>query len=212
MVTHHAPARSSLRRRAPASPNETNCHNGDPFGPRQVLSFRRREARLARTALRRESCLPGSVARSPLGLLKGVPSPRDLAGRSVRVVSGAVGYAQALKQGTVPGPLLLAIRAANQLAERILEQPAPTPTAAQRRTLLAVAAQLRAMTSQIIVTADSRDAHSTEAELAQLIKRTLTLIERVTAETLSLDPRAVIDTEAWLAPSSDSDPAQSKSE
>jgi hypothetical protein len=127
-----------------------------------------------------------------------------LASRSLRVVSSAVGYAQALRQRGVPGPLLLAIRAANQLAERILAQPVPAPTDAQRRTLLAVGAQLRIMTSSIIVTSDASDPHSTEAELALLIRRTLTLIERVTAEPVALDARAVIETEAWLADSSPS--------
>jgi hypothetical protein len=99
---------------------------------------------------------------------------------------------------------LLAIRAANQLAEHILAQPVPTPTPAQRRTLLGVGAQLRAMTSLIIVTTDANDPHSAEAELAQLIRRTLTLIERVTAEPLAIDSRSVIETEAWIAPSSPS--------
>jgi hypothetical protein len=128
-----------------------------------------------------------------------------LASRSLGVVSSAVGYAQALRQSGLPGPLLLAIRAANQLAERILEQPVPVPTDAQRRTLLAVGAQLRIMTSAIIVTSDRSDPQSTEAELALLIRRTLTLIERVTAQPVALDSRAVIETDAWLADSSPSE-------
>ena len=122
------------------------------------------------------------------------------------LISGAFGYLQALKQGTAPGPLLLAIRAANQMAQRILEQPTPSPTPAQRRTLLAAGAQLRAMTSRIIVSRDAREPQSTEAELAELVRRTLTLIDRVTVGPPALDSldgpgsQKVIDAKLWVAP------------
>jgi len=118
---------------------------------------------------------------------------RDFAQRSLGRVAD---YVLALKAGTAQSPLLLLLRAANELAQRILEQPSPVPTAAQRRRLLALAAQLRAMTSRIIVSAEASDPKSVEGELAQLIRRTFELIERVTAQPLALDTRNVIDVEA----------------
>jgi hypothetical protein len=117
---------------------------------------------------------------------------RRLAQRSLGLVAG---YVQALKAGTAPSPLLLVIRAANELARRILEQPSPLPTPAQRRTLLALAAQLRTMTSRVIVSAEGSDPKSMEGELAELIRRTLELVDRVTAEPPALEPRNVIDVE-----------------
>jgi hypothetical protein len=148
------------------------------------------------------------VARQPLSrLLKGVKGPRELAARSRGLVAGAFDYARLVKEGKVPGPLLLTLRAANELARRIQEQPSPTPTRAQRLTLLAAGAQLRALSSRIIVSTDSNDPQSVEAELAELIRRTLTLIDRVTAESPAIsasqngpDARQVIDTEGWPAP------------
>ncbi len=146
------------------------------------------------------------MARSPFrGLLKVGAAPRDLATRSLGVIAGVFDYARLVKEGKVPGPLLLTIRAANDLARRILEQPSPTPTAAQRRTLLAAGAQLRALTSRIIISTEGRDPASVEAELAELIARTLTLIDRATAEPLAIDAeqageRRVIDAEGWVAP------------
>ncbi len=118
---------------------------------------------------------------------------RHLAQRSLGLVAG---YVQALRVGTAPSPLLLVIRAANELARRILEQPSPVPNRAQRRRLLALAAQLRAMTSRIIVSAEGRDPKSVEGELAELIRRTLELVDRVTAEPAALEPSNVIDVEA----------------
>ncbi len=137
------------------------------------------------------------MARPPLReLLRIGESPRGLATRSLGLLSSAASY---LKEA---GPLLLTIRAANELARRILEQPSPTATPAQRRTLLAAGAQLRALTSRIIISADGRDPHSVEAELAELIRRTLTLIDRVTADSpeLANDRSRVIDTEGWIPP------------
>ena len=94
---------------------------------------------------------------------------------------------------------MLLIRSANQLAERILEQPSPVPSPSQRRTLLALSAQLRAMTSRIIVTAEGRDPNSVEGELAELVRRTLELVDRVSAEPPAIAPdnaQNVIDVEA----------------
>ncbi|HEY0469246.1 MAG TPA: hypothetical protein VGC79_33870, partial [Polyangiaceae bacterium] len=103
---------------------------------------------------------------------------------------------QASQAGLVPSPLLLVIRSANQLAQRILEQPSPVATAAQRRTLQVLSAQLRTMTARIIVTADGRDPKSLEGELAELVRRTLELVERVSAEPPAIDRGPVIDVDA----------------
>ena len=118
---------------------------------------------------------------------------RDLAQRSLGRVAG---YVLALKAGTAPSPLLLVIRAANELASRILEQPSPVATPAQRRRLLALAAQLRTMTSRILISAEGTDPKSVEGELAELIRRTLQLVERATAEPPAIAERNVIDVEA----------------
>jgi hypothetical protein len=122
--------------------------------------------------------------------------PRDLAQRSLGLVANVVGYVQASKAGLAPSPLLLVIRSANQLAERILEQPTPVATAGQRRTLLSLSTQLRAMTSRIIVSADGRDPKSLEGELAELIRRTLELVDRVSAEPPAIERSNVIDVDA----------------
>ena len=119
--------------------------------------------------------------------------PRDLAQRSLGRVAS---YVLALKAGTAPSPLLLVIRAANELASRILEQPSPVATPAQRRRLLALAAQLRTMTSRILISAEGTDPKSVEGELAELIRRTLQLVERATAEPPAIEERSVIDVEA----------------
>lgn len=121
---------------------------------------------------------------------------RDLAQRSLGLVANAVNYVQASRSGAVPSPLWHLIHSANQLVERILLQPSPVATPSQRRTLLALSAQLRAMSSRIIVTASGRDPKSVEAELAELVRRTLELIERVTAEPPAIDRDNVIDVEA----------------
>ena len=117
---------------------------------------------------------------------------RALAQRSLGLVAG---YVQALKAGTAPSPLLLVIRAANELARHILEQPSPVATAAQRRKLLALAAQLRRMTSRILISAEGSDPRSVEGELAALIRRTLELVDRATAEPPASDAGNIIDVE-----------------
>ena len=52
------------------------------------------------------------------------------------------------------------------------------------------------MTSLIIVTADGRDPKSVEGELAALVRRTLELVDRVSADPPAIDPGNVIDVEA----------------
>jgi len=91
---------------------------------------------------------------------------------------------------------LLLIRSVNQLAEHILAQPTPVASPGQRRTLLALSSQLRAMTARIIISADGRDPKSLEGELAELVRRTLELVERACAEPPTLDRGNVIDVDA----------------
>jgi|GEM_PF-1160076 len=126
--------------------------------------------------------------------------PRDLARRSLGLAASVVGYLQESRAGSTPSPLLIVIRSANALAQRILEQPSPVATPAQRRALLALTSQLRAMTSRIVITADGRDPKSVEGELAELIRRTLELVERATAEPVAIEEGQgkgnVIDVEA----------------
>lgn len=122
--------------------------------------------------------------------------PRVLAERSLGLVAGALSYVQAVKAGEAPSPLLLAIRAASELAQRILDQPSPVATPAQRQRLQALGAQLRFMTARILVSAEGQDPKSVEGELAELVRRTLQLIEHATAEPTALEPRSVIDVEA----------------
>ena len=122
--------------------------------------------------------------------------PRDLAQRSLGLVAGVVSYVQASKAGIAPSPLLLLIRSVNQLAERILAQPTPVASPAQRRTLQALSTQVRVMASRIIVTADGTDPHSVEGELTELIRRTLELVDRVSAEPPAIDQGKVIDVDA----------------
>jgi len=122
--------------------------------------------------------------------------PRDLAQRSLGLVAGVVHYVQASRAGVAPSPVHLLVRSANQLAERILAQPSPIATPAQRRTLQALSAQLKAMTVRIIISADGRDPKSLEGELAELVRRTLELVERACAEPPTLDRGNVIDVDA----------------
>ncbi|HEX2670363.1 MAG TPA: hypothetical protein VHM25_05795, partial [Polyangiaceae bacterium] len=112
------------------------------------------------------------------------------------IVAGVTSYVKASQAGLAPSPLLLLVRSANQLAERIKSQPSPVPTASQRRALLAMSAQLRAMTARVIVTAEGRDPKSLEGELAELVRRTLELIDRVCAEPAAIDAGNVIDVDA----------------
>jgi hypothetical protein len=143
------------------------------------------------------ACRIRSVARAPLGrLANSVAGSRDWANRSLGLVAGSLAYLRAMREGTVPGPLLLAIRAANELAARLAQQNAPPATPAQRRTLLAAAAQIRLLTRGIIVSAEGRDPKSLEAELSLLIQRTLALVDQVTAE--SADGRAISVVETHL--------------
>jgi hypothetical protein len=94
---------------------------------------------------------------------------------------------QVRRRGAVPSALVLALRAANKLAQSLSEQPNPQPTPGQRRALLAAAAQIRKLSAGIIVTADKAAPDTVEFALAELISGTLTLIEHVTAEPLTID-------------------------
>ena len=120
-------------------------------------------------------------------------NPRELARRSLGLVAGVTSYVKASQAGHLPSPLLLLVRSANQLAERISSQPSPVPSASQRRALLAMSAQLRAMTARVIISAEGRDPKSLEGELAELVRRTLELIDRVSAESPAIDTGDAID-------------------
>lgn len=120
-------------------------------------------------------------------------NPRDLAQRSLGLVASAANYVRATQAGLAPSPLLLLVRSANQMAERIAQQPSPVASPSQRRTLQAMSAQLRAMTARIIINADGHDPKSLEAEMAELVRRTLELIERVCAEPTAIHAGNVID-------------------
>ncbi|HET7540393.1 MAG TPA: hypothetical protein VFK05_11000 [Polyangiaceae bacterium] len=121
--------------------------------------------------------------------------PGELAQRSLGLVASVANYVQATQAGVAPSPLLLLVRSANQLAARIAAQPSSVPTPSQRRTLAVLAVQLRAMTSRIIVSTDARDPKSLEAELSELVRRTLELVERVSAEPPPIDAGKVVDVE-----------------
>ncbi|MEI9952281.1 MAG: hypothetical protein WDO74_25655 [Pseudomonadota bacterium] len=125
-------------------------------------------------------------------------NPRDLAQRSLGLMTSVASFVQRNKGSIAPSALLLVIRSANQLAEHILNQPLPVATPAQRRTLLALSTQLRAMAARIVVTADARQPQTVEAELTELIRRTLEIVERACAEPPAIEPGRgnVIDVEA----------------
>jgi hypothetical protein len=100
----------------------------------------------------------------------------------------------------LPSPLWLALRSANQMAQRLLDQSATTlgsnrrgepPTEAQRRALLAAGAQIRNMAAGILATGGARDPGSVEFQLAELISRTLALTDQVTREPLTIDAAEV---------------------
>jgi hypothetical protein len=117
---------------------------------------------------------------------------RRLAARTSAVLGNSAAFLESLrKRGTVPRPLLLAIRSANQLAQLLVEQRAPSPTPAQRRVLLAAATQIRTAAAGILGSDAARDPESVESALAELISRTLLLIDQVTAEVPTFDASEV---------------------
>ena len=122
--------------------------------------------------------------------------PRELAERSLGLVASVTSYVKASQAGLAPSPLLLLVRSANQMAERIAQQPSPVATPSQRRALSAMSAQLKTMSSRIIISSGARDPQSLEGELAELIRRTLDLVERVSAEPPAIDAGNVIDVDA----------------
>lgn len=143
------------------------------------------------------------VARPPLiSLAKRVAGTSDLARRSAGLVKSSLAYVQRLRAGKSAGPLLLAVRAANDLAQKILEQPSPQPSPAQRRVLLSAAAQIRTLARGVIVSSDARDPESLESELSELIRRTLALIDRVTAEAPVFEVREAAATAVISEPDS----------
>jgi len=98
-------------------------------------------------------------------------------------------------------PLVLALRAANKLAASLANQPSRTLTHAQRCALNDAAARIRALASHIIVTADANRPNTVEYELAELIRRTLALVERVAREPEAIEATVVEVTPKLEAPS-----------
>ena len=129
------------------------------------------------------------MAWSPLVLSKNrFAAAHSLARRTSALLRNSSRFLEQLRNsGGLPSPLWLALRGANQLAQRLLDHPAKPPTAAQRRALLAAGAQIRTMAAGILATGGARDPSSVEFQLAELISRTITLIDQVTREPLSID-------------------------
>jgi hypothetical protein len=129
------------------------------------------------------------MAWSPLALrnTRLAVARRLVARTSALLGNSATLLDQLRKSGGIPSPLYLALRAANKLAQTLAEHPAAPPTAAQRRALLAAAAQIRTMAGSILITGSASDPGSVEFQLAELITRTLALIDQVTAEPLTID-------------------------
>ena len=124
------------------------------------------------------------MARFALTLRKSrFDAGRRLVARTSALLGSSAGVLdRALKRGLLAGPLLLVLRAANKLAQSLLDHPAAPPTPAQRRALQAAGAQIRLMASSILASERAHDADSVEHELIELISRTLTLIEHVTQQ------------------------------
>lgn len=98
---------------------------------------------------------------------------------------------RARQSGALTTPLVLALRAANKLAASLAEQPNKPLTADQRRALNNAASHIRALASSIIVSANAREPNTVEYELAELIRRTLALVERVAAEPFTIETTLV---------------------
>lgn len=117
---------------------------------------------------------------------------RRLASRTSALLSSSAGVLDELrKRGALTTPLLLALRAANKLAKTLAEQPAKTPTQAQRRALLSARAQIEQLAAGILASGAAADPNTVEHELGQLIARTLSLIDQVTAEPPSIETHLV---------------------
>ena len=129
------------------------------------------------------------MAWSPLALRsKHLGLARRLVARTSALLSNSATLLdQFRKSGAVPSPLWLALRGANELAQKLLERDAPPPTPLQRRALLTAGAQIRSMTAGILATGGASDPSSVEFQLAELISKTLTLIDQVTAEPLTIE-------------------------
>jgi len=107
---------------------------------------------------------------------------RGLAEHALALAGSAVDLATRVKKGGASGPLVLAIRATSGLVGALAERPMPPPTAAQRLALSAAAGQLRGIASRVLPSEEGRDPRSLEFAVAQLIARTLVLIELASRE------------------------------
>src|SRR5207237_1032688 len=99
------------------------------------------------------------MAWSPLALRKArLEATRRLVARtSVLLGDSAAFIEQVRARGALPSALLLALRAANKLAQTLIEQPMASPTPEQRRTLLAAGAQIRALAAGILASGGASD-------------------------------------------------------
>jgi hypothetical protein len=134
------------------------------------------------------------MAWSPLALRnrRGALSRRLAARTSALLVSSGALLDNVRKRGAVPSALMLALRAANKLAQTLIDQPSPVgPTAAQRRALLSAAAQIRTLAAGILASGAAADPDTVEHGLSELVARTLTLIEHVTAEPPAIDTSGI---------------------
>lgn len=117
---------------------------------------------------------------------------RRLASRTSALLSSSASLLDELrKRGALTTPLLLALRAANQLARTLAEQPAKTPSPAQRHALLSARARIEQLAAGILASGAAADPNTVEYELGQLIARTLSLIDQVTAEPPSIETHVV---------------------
>ena len=105
-----------------------------------------------------------------------------LARRSDLVQASASLLERARRSGALTTPLVLALKAANRLAASLAKQPGAALTHEQRRALNAAAAQIRLLAARTIISADAHVPNTVEFELAELIRRTLALVERVAKE------------------------------
>lgn len=113
--------------------------------------------------------------------------------RADLVQASAALLERARQSGALTTPLVLALRAANKLAASLANQPSATPTHEQRRALNAAAAQIRMLASRMIISADAHHPGTVEYELAELIRRTLALVDHVAKEPDTIETTLVAE-------------------
>jgi len=133
------------------------------------------------------------MAWTPLARRKnGIDVARSWLAKGADFAQASTGLLErARESGVLSTPLVLALRAANKLAASLAKQPNAALTAEQRRALNNAAARIRALASHIIVSTDANRPNTVEYELAELIRRTLALVERVAREPDAIETTAV---------------------